>query len=382
MKTKLINVGLLLGTISLFVLLLEVFFRVTHLMGARPSWSTPDPMIGFRFVPNHSYWHFNENDHPISGNINNFGWRDHDWTLEKPDGVYRVALLGDSFIEALQVELDSTFFQIAERSLNALSGKKIEFMNFGRSGFTQSEQLIVLKEDVLQFSPDLVMLFFLPGNDVSDINKQTASDQLRPFYSIDGENRLVLNTDFSESREYKMKALLSPIKEKSALASLIAERYTMMRAVQRAEEINTEPADEKRISGVLSLCTNRPDSIYFQNYLLNKRLIEEINRTCVQNDVEFVLVGINSVYHKDEIVDHQAIDPSFKPGFFDDDLRHFSAVQGFDFVGLQKPFVGYYARTGKSLNWGHWNYQGHRLVAEVLSKYLSQKLMQAPALAN
>ena len=68
----------------MFTLVLEITLRVTHLFGARISWTSPDPILGYTFNPGKDYWVNKENDHPISGKINRFGWRDKEWSLDKP----------------------------------------------------------------------------------------------------------------------------------------------------------------------------------------------------------------------------------------------------------------------------------------------------------
>ena len=86
-----------------FILTLELVLRATHLFGARISYSEPDPILGWRHTPKSKYWFYEENDHPITGRINSYGWRDKEWSLKKPENVYRIAVLGDSMVEAFQV---------------------------------------------------------------------------------------------------------------------------------------------------------------------------------------------------------------------------------------------------------------------------------------
>ncbi len=150
-----------------YILALEVVLSTTHLFGARRSWSEPDPMLGWRFTPGRAYWYHRENDHPITGRINQLGWRDRDRSRAKPDGSYRVAVIGDSSVEAFQVERDSTFAALVEDRLG------IEVLNFGRSGMTQTEEWLLLQNEVAGYSPDLVVLFFVPVNDVSEVAPQT-----------------------------------------------------------------------------------------------------------------------------------------------------------------------------------------------------------------
>lgn len=128
------NVVLALTVSLLLLAILEVVLRTTHLFGARVSDSKPDSILAYRFVPNADYYFFKENDHAIEGTINSFGWRDNTWSTAKPRGVVRVAVLGDSFVEAFQVELESTFVKTVERRLNERGGTRVEMMNFGDQG--------------------------------------------------------------------------------------------------------------------------------------------------------------------------------------------------------------------------------------------------------
>ena len=142
MRFRNIALNLVLGLAALTVAaaVVEGFLRITHFAGARMAWTQPDDRVGWRFTPGREYWHFKENDHPISGRINTLGWRDVERSRDRQAGVLRVAVLGDSFVEALQVELDSTFCRIAERELARRLDRPVEVMNFGRSGTTTSEQ--------------------------------------------------------------------------------------------------------------------------------------------------------------------------------------------------------------------------------------------------
>src|SRR5262245_26253466 len=96
------------------VLVLEMIVRA---IGYLPSDLLPDRRVGYRMIPNAPYrW---KGEGASEGRINHEGWRDHDYTVAKPPGVTRILVLGDSYVQALQVPLDSTFHKQLERRLNA-----------------------------------------------------------------------------------------------------------------------------------------------------------------------------------------------------------------------------------------------------------------------
>src|SRR6476661_2481574 len=85
----------------------------------------PDRALGWKQVPNFQWrwaghhWYAADFSVPVRTNAN--GFRDLDRATSKQDGTRRVALLGDSFIEAVQVPFESTAAQRLQQMLNASS---------------------------------------------------------------------------------------------------------------------------------------------------------------------------------------------------------------------------------------------------------------------
>ena len=268
--------NLLLSVCALLIALgaTELALRATHAFGARRSWTEPDPEIGWRFEPGREYWFFKENDHAITGRINGLGWRDRERERTKRADI-RVAVIGDSYVEAFQVELDSTFVSIAERVANARVAReklRYEFMSFGRSGMGSVEESIVLRRDVLVCAPDVVVLVFTPGNDVAEINPATTS-VLRPFYRVNERDSLVLDSSFRNTKGYRVRALTNPLKQHSALVSLVAERYNASRAARLTTPAANGHEPLSRLQPEQTLMTEHPDSTYLANYALVKRVM-------------------------------------------------------------------------------------------------------------
>jgi ribonuclease HII len=89
------------------------------------------------------------------------GMREPNLTIQKPAGVFRVALLGDSIVESLQVPLEETFGQKLEKQLKkSADGKELQILNFGNSGYSTAQEYLQLKDKVLKYSPDAVIVFY------------------------------------------------------------------------------------------------------------------------------------------------------------------------------------------------------------------------------
>ncbi len=376
--------------ISLLVtlMLVEVILRMTHLFGARVSWAKPDSKIGYSFIPGAGYWDMLENDHPVSGRINRYGWRDRDWSEKKPAGQYRAAILGDSFVEAMQVEEDSTFLNLVEKQLSGVGGLSLEMMNFGRSGFTQSEELIVLEEKALRFDPDIVFLFFLPDNDIREILPETAVNKDRPFYRLEKDGNLALDTSFVFSKRFRLKSKLNILKRKSILISLMAERYnaavqvrTRRKRLQDQNQRQSERLENKepyRIKNFLNLASSNPDPVLQKAYDLNKVLISKMAQICRERKVTFTLVLVGSKYTLyDETKGYLQIDPQFDMYWFEKDLKDFCRRINIPFIDLQTVVNNNGAKGGYDFFWTHWNYRGHQLVAGVLADFLRPYLEAA-----
>ena len=381
LKRLLINLGFFTLVFSIFFTLLEIVVRKYHLFDAKISWSQPDPVLGYRFTPGAQYWFFDENDHPIEGRINNFGWRDRDWSLEKPKNMVRIAVLGDSFVEAFQVEEESTFLKISENDLNRTGSRNFELMNFGRSGFTTTEQLIIVEREILKFSPDMIVLFFFPENDIEDVSMQTSFVAMRPFYYITEDGRLLLDLSFNKTSDFKIKKTGNFFKQKSALVSLIGERYNLMKGITIKENKSASSGKvssngsytKSRIKGGLSLATSHPDPKFTEAFALNKILLNKIHEICKQNKIRFLLVNVNlGAYHPDRKAPLVELDPTFDPTYFDTEMALFAADNNIEFIGLQKIFHKEFQKTSKRLQWTHWNYEGHKLVSKVLTNYLGE----------
>jgi hypothetical protein len=93
---------------------------------------------------------------------NQWGMRDRDYDLVKPEGTYRIALMGASYVMGSGVGDGETFEWLLEDRLNreaAAGGRPaVEILNFAVGTLSSAQQLYMLQKRVLPFEPDAVVL--------------------------------------------------------------------------------------------------------------------------------------------------------------------------------------------------------------------------------
>lgn len=132
--------------------------------------------------------------------INSFGFRGREITLEKPENTKRILALGDSFTFGMGVREEDIYTEILEKKLNASTpgGLNHEVINTGTIGYTIDNQYLLLKEKGLELDPDVVILAFFAGNDITELRRHKWETDERgiPYkltdmeHYVDDENRL------------------------------------------------------------------------------------------------------------------------------------------------------------------------------------------------
>lgn len=92
--------------------------------------------------------------------INEAGFRDREFPQQKPDGVFRIAAIGDSVTFGFDVAQHEAYPKELERLLNASvrpGAPRYEVLNFGVSGYNIPQVVERLRTLVLRYQPDLVL---------------------------------------------------------------------------------------------------------------------------------------------------------------------------------------------------------------------------------
>lgn len=389
-RSFMINVGLVVMALAIILGFLEVVVAITKFNVSANVRLVPGK--GITYIPHAYYRHTKEGF--SDGFINSHGFRDYERTYEKRPGVFRILVLGDSYVEAFQVPLDETFTALLEKSLNGYaSSTRFEVLALGQSGFGTADEYLRYMDFGAAYKPDLVILAFFTGNDFRNNSKFLDRDRIGFYFEFDREQQLVLDRSlidaYRDSLTYP-KRVFQELKTHSRLVSLIAERvYLFRRQVQDRRMEQTDGVDSACARAkCLSLFS---DLNIYQHELppqwnvaveVTKGIILNFKKSVEASGSKFLLLVLSNA---EQVHPKLASELSAQYGIaWDYDqpdriLEDFANKNDIMFLKLMPTFRKYHMETGRYLHGfgpphaGHWNKTGHRVAADGVFKFLKER---------
>lgn len=98
------------------------------------------------------------------------GFMGEDFMEERPENTKRIAVLGDSMSEAMQVDYDKNFSVLLGKKLNDIANPSLRYQvyNFGISGSSTIHESLTYRHYIKKYKPDMVVWQFTLGNDFAD----------------------------------------------------------------------------------------------------------------------------------------------------------------------------------------------------------------------
>lgn len=150
-------------------------------------------IVGFTRVPNSSA-SFQSTCYSVPDiKFNSEGFRDKDF---RPGNDFKIAILGDSFMEAIEVPVGLDTASV----LSDLLGYPT--LNTGINSYGTTHELFAYKTFLKPLSPQITLLFFYPGNDVKDNSCELTRMYGEPISGPCGyvsDNKVVWNTSFDQN---------------------------------------------------------------------------------------------------------------------------------------------------------------------------------------
>ncbi len=381
--------GLVFGLI--FV---EIGLRVAGY--SSPEFYMADNVRGYSLIPDMTGWYKKEGRNFVA--INRDGFRDIEHSLRKPEGTVRIAVIGDSYVEAFQVsrvEMFTNFVSDEIERCGGMDGKKVEILNFGVSGYGTAQELLVLREKVWKYSPDFVMLVMTTNNDITD-NSRIFRKTPIPYF-IYRDNALVLDDGFRNEKTFMFRnsALGKTgiwFKNHLRVIQLIGEIQTGLKyryeawknknnaksSVARAGEL-PPPATEV---GIDSQVYREPsDENWKDAWHVTEGIIDLFKTETDEKGARLVVVTASNGVQVLPNVDQRegfarllGVEDLFYP---DRRIADFCTKNDIPVISLAPILADYAAREKVNLHgfegnigYGHWNQLGHRVAGETVGKQL------------
>lgn len=120
-------------------------------------------------MPDQHYWHTTP-EYRVEIRTNSMGMRsDQEYSIDKPEGVKRILVLGDSFGMGYGVDLQESFTEVLRRNVAGTIHQTVEIINLSVSGYGTAEQLLMLQNVGLQYKPDLVLLTWHASDEIDNL---------------------------------------------------------------------------------------------------------------------------------------------------------------------------------------------------------------------
>jgi hypothetical protein len=381
-KRLLGNLALLLGSTVAMLLVAEGALR---LLGFPPSFRVSDDTIGYRLRPNARYRWADEGF--SEGHINAAGWRDRDYPEARSAGTTRILFCGDSYVEGLQVPLDSTFHKRLERRLNAgAAGHRFEVMAMGEGGAGTTQEYLMYRNWGARYDPDIVAVLFVL-NDPGDNWLRDAADSGRPYFVEDGDS-LRLDFSFASAPGYRRRKEHEWLKLDSSLLTLAAKVRLDLRARFRPTAAQAGLVAPHGWYAAWNLYVP-PEADSIPAFRLTARILGRFAVDVRRDGRRFVVfsAGMSEQQDRDELARLRGTS-GFDPDKTDRWLASVGERYGFEVVPLTPAFRAACAAGGPSL-WfgstmrhGHWNAAGHALAADVMGDSLASRLPGLRAAAS
>lgn len=354
-QNSLKRVALALLSLFLTLGLIEIILRVTHL-ATDVTFVEGDPVLGFKFIPNQSgtfvVGKFGEEK--ARYNINSDGWNAVRNYREKRDqATTRIAVIGDSYVEALNVPPDEAVAAVLERALSPTT--RVEVYSFGISGASLSHYLAMMRYVRSRFSPDLYVINVV-HNDFED--------------SLATAGRAMFHSLGRAGDSYEE---VTPEAYRPSLFRRIIGHF----AIARYLNVNLKVQDMVLIYGswrknqhqqfeanIPAAKMDLKEMRELVNYLFKKYLHE------VDNDGERIVIVLDSPREPIYKGTHPETTTAFEYNKLTAKICRDLALYCLD---LTDPFFSDFQQNRRRFNSeidGHWNAYGHEVVAKAMEDFL------------
>ena len=399
-KIKFINLVVLFGTLVLCSFLAETFLRLTEKKQPqlKIAMENPNRTGSYKLIPKLTFaYPYHGKEVLIKTNSHGMRWKEVDFG--NPLKKKRIAFVGDSMTFGESADkIENSFVGIFE-SLTDLD--KFEALNFGVVGYGLYDMEVQIKEDILPFKPDYIILMFFNGNDFRDtylgVNKYDVSTGVIKWNTSVLNSKLPLvfrKPEKADSTEQKPALSVENLrlyglfgKGLLFLQSLLGhEGAEVIDQVKPRERLNEEKKESAfLVSNDFTSFTfwsqrNYPEvGIKAKEHSL--QVLGNIKDFCNKNDIRLFIVSIpfeEQVYAKSLLgTDSNGVEYNINlPQKYVEKWDSLNSVPYFDLLPALRSYVQQKNAALYPDQDVHFNNEGHYVVGKLLANFFEKNILE------
>lgn len=278
--------------------------------------------------------------------VNEQGWiSDIDYRPPAERDLPLIAIIGDSYVEALHVDVDACMAAVLRRRLEG----QFDVYSFGVSGAPLSQYLLMSRHVARTYDPDVIVFNVVPNDLAESLKNVDAKDHCLQLASRNDSLLWVPPEPYVPNR------LRRALSQSAFVRYLVFNvRVTNIRAIFRS----------RRRPGAMR---DNVDLDFVQRYrplvtAATERIVRTIRRENADRELIFLMDAPRA-----NIYEGVPVSPA--AGWMWETMREACHASGVRFVDLTESFERLYERRGEPFNSPydyHWNEWGHRAAAGVL----------------
>lgn len=365
--------------IAVCILIIETVLRFYIPTGGHTSFNhrIPHPVFGWALQPGISYI----NNMP-EGNIpvthNSLGFRDVEHSIENSHDIFRILVLGDSYMEGYSVKLEDMFHRNIQL-LAHMENIDIEIINMGVGGYGTLQEYLVFRDIGQHYKPDIVLLGFYSGNDLRNnslvlesinINKGSMKSRSRPFLdSSDDTAWTITQHDYDGAR----RRYFAERTRADSLANKLVTHSAFIKAVLLAKKRVERMLSKEDLSLATigsNYCQEHPE--YTDAWKTTKRILERLKNDTSHIGAELFVFTVPALYEADK---NKILFTPNRDLVCRENPPAYNRLKGI-LNGLDIEYIDLLPSFRKSMkndthnlfrrSDGHWNENGHRIAADIV----------------
>lgn len=298
--------------------------------------------------------------------INSLGMRDREHTPTPREGMFRILLLGDSFMEAAQFPFEESLPVLLEKHLREAGPSSVEVITAAVSGWGTGDQLTFLTREGVALKPNLIVVAMTLHNDMVDNLSQR-------FYTVvDGT---LVPRPPSQAASHQNVML--------SAKEFAASHFELYQLFRRPWRMNDRIRELQRLDHyLLDVISGTRTDEWERGLTLTQELFRRIHATGrgLRAESAIVLIPLSWQVSDERLTDFLSKYNRSRDGIDvqrpQEVMKEFGEAEGIDVIDLLPSLRKWRADNRKELFFDrdeHWNQYGQRVAARLVAEELRRR---------